>query len=42
MVDKKVEEFVGLAATKIAKDIGASGLITIEQKKSDLTFNQDD
>jgi len=42
MVDRKIEEFVGLAATKIAKDIGASGLITIEQKKADLTFNQED
>jgi DNA integrity scanning protein DisA with diadenylate cyclase activity len=35
MVDKKIEEYVGLAATKIAKDIGASGLITIEQKKAE-------
>lgn len=35
MVDKKIEEFVGLAATKIAKDIGASGIITVEQKKVD-------
>jgi DNA integrity scanning protein DisA with diadenylate cyclase activity len=35
MVDNKIEEYVGLAATKIAKDIGASGLITIEQKKAE-------
>ncbi|MEK6835163.1 MAG: diadenylate cyclase [Nanoarchaeota archaeon] len=42
MVDKKIEEFVGLAATKIAKEIGASGIITIEQKKVTEGFNQDD
>ena len=41
MVDKKVEEFVGLAATKIAKDIGASGIITIEQKKITEGFLED-
>lgn len=41
MVNKKIEEYVGLAATKIAKDIGASGLITIEQKKVSESFSED-
>ena len=41
MVDKKVEEYVGLAATKIAKDIGASGIITVEQKKVNEGLDED-
>jgi DNA integrity scanning protein DisA with diadenylate cyclase activity len=41
MADKKIEEFVGLAATKIAKEIGASGLITIEQKKVSEGLSED-
>ena len=41
MVDKKIEEFVGLAATRIAKDIGASGIITIEQKKVSEGLTED-
>ena len=35
MVDQKVEEIVGLAATKVAHDIGANGIISIEQRKTD-------
>ena len=41
MVDRKIEEFVGLAATRIAKDIGASGIITIEQKKVSEGLTED-
>lgn len=41
MVDKKVEEYVGLAATRVAKDIGASGIITIEQKKVSEGISED-
>ena len=41
MVDKKIEEHVGLAATRIAKDIGASGIITIEQKKINEGLDED-
>ena len=39
MVDKKIEEFVGLAATRIARDIGANGIISIEQRKNEQLFN---
>ena len=41
MVDKKIEEFVGLAATRIAHDIGANGIISIEQRKKDVDLNED-
>src|SRR3989344_9164501 len=41
MVDKKIEEHVGLAATRVAKDIGASGIITIEQKKVSEGISED-
>lgn len=41
MVDKKIEQFIGLAATKVAKEIGASGLITIEQKKVSEGLSED-
>jgi len=41
MVDKKIEEYVGFAATKIARDIGANGIISIEQRKTNETFNED-
>ncbi len=41
MVDRKVEEFVGLAATKVAKDIGANGIISIEQRKTESEFNDE-
>ncbi len=41
MADRKIEEFVGLAATRVAKDIGANGILSIEQRKTDQTFNED-
>ena len=41
MVDKKIEEFFGLAATRVARDIGANGIISIEQRKTEQTFNED-
>ncbi len=40
MPDKKIEEFVGLAATRVAKDIGANGIISIEQRKTQEMFNE--
>ena len=41
MPDKKIEEFVGLAATRVARDIGANGIVSIEQRKTEQNFNQD-
>jgi len=41
MPDQKIEEYVGLAATRIAKDIGANGIISIEQRKTQEGFNED-
>lgn len=41
MPDKKIEEFVGLAATRVARDIGANGIVSIEQRKTEQNFSQD-
>ncbi len=40
MVDRKIEEYVGLAATRVAHDIGASGIISIEQRKTDIGLDE--
>ena len=41
MVDKKIEEFIGLAATRVARDIGANGIISVEQRRTQEGFNED-
>src|SRR3989344_8204416 len=40
MVDRKIEEFVSLAATRVARDIGANGIISIEQRKTNEMFDE--
>src|SRR3989344_3401067 len=40
MPDRKIEEFVSLAATRVARDIGANGIISIEQRKTNEMFDE--